>query len=79
MTDKELQTKGDLNRLVCEGCFGNMGNLLRWPEWLSWEELQGMVEEGLMLRQTYGPSTYAHTSYYIADLKTLDTAPNQKG
>jgi len=55
----------DVQRLRDEKCIDENGRLGRWPEWLAYEELQDMVERGLMVRMFY-KHLYGHTDYYVA-------------
>ena len=47
-----------------ENCIGPHGWLAIWPAWLSWQDVQGMVKNGLMTYKFY-QHLYGHTDYYI--------------
>ena len=59
--DEKMTT---IQKLQNEKCFNTNGKLLKWPEWLTWEEVQSLVKQGLLVKKFYR-NCFNHTDYIL--------------
>jgi hypothetical protein len=53
-------------RLTRERCIDpGTSCLVRWPDWLSWDDLNAAVNLGIFRRVNGGSATFGHVDYYL--------------
>jgi hypothetical protein len=55
-------------QLKTESCFTwPAGRLHRWPQWLTYDMVCGLVNDGTLRRVHYGPAMMGHQEYFLVE------------
>lgn len=53
-----------INKLINENCFSK-SKLMVFPDWLTNEDIEFLIQEKIIIRKNRGPDTYSHSDYYL--------------